>query len=190
LAGFSVGVVDKDKIIDHDTIREGDMILALPSSGAHSNGFSLLRKIFDVENADLGRYVEDLGTTIGEALLKPTRIYVRSVLKAHEKVTLKAVSHITGGGFYENVPRALPNGYAAVIEKKSIRTPALFDLIAKTGNIDERTMFNTFNMGVGMTLITDRTKADEALACLKESGEDAYIIGHVEKNAEGGVVLC
>ncbi|MBQ3865059.1 MAG: phosphoribosylformylglycinamidine cyclo-ligase [Clostridia bacterium] len=190
LAGFSVGVVDRDRIIDHASIRAGDVILALPSSGAHSNGFSLIRKIFDVEHADLGKYYEDLGTTLGEALLCPTRIYVRSVLKAHEQVTLKAVSHITGGGFYENVPRALPEGYAAVIEKKSVRTPALFDLIARTGGIDERTMFNTFNMGVGMTLIVDKTKADQALACLREAGEDAYIIGHVEKNAEGGAVLC
>ena len=190
LAGFAVGIVDKSKMIDNSAMAAGDVIIALPSSGVHSNGFSLVRKVFDVENRDIKTPLERLGgRSIGEALLEPTRIYVKPVLALMKEVTVKGVSHITGGGFYENVPRAIPSGLTAKIEKSSIRTPALFDLIAETGNIPERDMFNTFNMGVGMCVIVPKDDADKALEVLKAQGEDAYVIGEVTEGNEG-VVLC
>ena len=190
LAGFAVGIVDKNKMIDNSAMAAGDVIIALPSSGVHSNGFSLVRKVFDVENKDIKTPLERLGgKSIGEALLEPTRIYVKPVLALMKEVTVKGVSHITGGGFYENVPRAIPSGLTAKIEKSSIRTPALFDLIAETGNIPERDMFNTFNMGVGMCVIVSKDDADKALDVLKAQGEDAYLIGEVVEGNEG-VVLC
>ena len=190
LAGFAVGIVDKKKMIDNSAIQAGDVIIALPSSGVHSNGFSLVRKVFDVENSDIKTPNERLGgKSIGEALLAPTKIYVKPVLAVQEAVTIKGVSHITGGGFNENVPRSIPSGFTAKIEKASIRTPVLFDLIAEAGNIPERDMFNTFNMGVGMCMIVDRDDADTALSVLKEQGEDAYVIGEVVEGSEG-VILC
>ncbi len=190
LAGFAVGIVDKKKMIDNSAIQAGDVIIALPSSGVHSNGFSLVRKVFDVENSDIKTPNERLGgKSIGEALLAPTKIYVKPVLAVQEAVTIKGVSHITGGGFYENVPRSIPSGFTAKIEKASIRTPVLFDLIAEAGNIPERDMFNTFNMGVGMCMIVDRNDVDTALSVLKEQGEDAYVIGEVVEGSEG-VILC
>ena len=190
LAGFAVGIVDKKKMIDNSAIQAGDVIIALPSSGVHSNGFSLVRKVFDVENSDIKAPNDRLGgKSIGEALLAPTKIYVKPVLAVQEAVTIKGVSHITGGGFYENVPRSIPSGFTAKIEKASIRTPVLFDLIAEAGNIPERDMFNTFNMGVGMCMIVDRNDADTALSVLKEQGEDAYVIGEVVEGSEG-VILC
>ena len=185
LAGFSVGVVDKAKIIDNNSMREGDVIIALPSSGVHSNGFSLVRKVFDVENSDIKTPVESLGgKSVGEALLTPTRIYVKPVLALLEQVKVKGISHITGGGFYENIPRSIPDGLGAVIDKASIRILPIFELIAKTGNIPERDMFNTFNMGVGMSIVVSAEDADKALEILRANGEDAYLIGHIEKMEE------
>ncbi len=189
LAGFSVGVVDRDKIIDKNTITEGDVIIALPSSGVHSNGFSLVRKVFDVENSDIKTYVPELGCSLGEALLAPTKIYVKPMLALFDKVNVKAVSHITGGGFYENIPRSLPKGYSAKIERSAVRVLPLFDMIAKEGSIPERDMFNTFNMGVGMSVVVSKNDADTALATLRAAGEDAYIIGETTASDEG-VVLC
>ena len=189
LAGFSVGVVDKAKIIDNNSMREGDVIIALPSSGVHSNGFSLVRKVFDVENSDIKTPVEALGgKSVGEALLTPTRIYVKPVLALLEQVKVKGISHITGGGFYENIPRSIPDGLGAVIDKASIRILPIFELIAKTGNIPERDMFNTFNMGVGMVAIVSGADADKALEVLREAGEDAYVLGTVREGAEGVVL--
>jgi len=190
LAGYSTGVVDKDKILNNKTIKEGDIIIALPSSGVHSNGFSLVRKVFDVEKADITRPCDELGgKSIGETLLTPTRIYVKSMLSLFDEVTVKAVSHITGGGFYENIPRSIPKGYSAKIEKKGVRVLPIFQLLEKTGKIDNRDMFNTFNMGVGMSVVVDRNDADRAVEILKKNGEDAYIIGEVVRSDEG-VILC
>ena len=190
LAGFAVGVVDRDKILDHSAIRPGDVILALPSSGVHSNGFSLVRRVFDVEHADLHAPVEALGgASLGETLLTPTKIYVKPMLTLLEQVTVKAVSHITGGGFFENIPRSLPQGMSAKIERSAVRVLPIFDLIAKTADIPEREMFNTFNMGVGMTAVVAREDADRALAILHANGEDAYVIGEIA-SADRGVILC
>lgn len=190
LAGFSVGVVDKDKILNNRTIREGDVVIALPSSGVHSNGFSLVRRVFDVENSDLNAPVAELGgQSIGQALLTPTQIYVKPMLALFEQITVKAVSHITGGGFYENIPRSIPDGFGVKIDKASLRILPIFDLIAKTGKIPERDMFNTFNMGVGMSVVVDKNDADQALAILKEHGQDAYIMGQTEKSEES-VKIC
>lgn len=189
LAGFTVGVVDRDKIFDNNTVRAGDAIIALPSTGVHSNGFSLVRKVFDVENKDMNIYSDELGKTVGEALLTPTKIYVKPVLALAEKVNIKAVSHITGGGFYENIPRSLPDGFTAQIDRKALRILPIFDLLQKTGNIPERDMFNTYNMGVGMSLVVDSGKADEALQILKANGEDAYLIGEIAKS-DAGVVIA
>ena len=189
LAGFSVGVVDREKIIDNSKMRPGDVIIALPSSGLHSNGFSLVRKVFDVERADLGKAVDELGTSLGEALLTPTRIYVKSVLAAVEASEVRGISHITGGGFYENIPRSVPDGLCARIERNSIRIPAIFSLLQRTGDIPQRDMFNTYNMGVGMSLIVSEQTADAALHALKERGEDAYVIGSITEGEEK-VVLC
>lgn len=189
LAGFSVGIVDKDKILDNSTVKEGDTIIALPSSGVHSNGFSLVRKVFDIENADLKSPNEKLGgKSIGEALLAPTKIYVKPMLALFEQVKVKAVSHITGGGFYENIPRSLPKGYSAKIDKASLKILPIFDLIMETGNIPLRDMFNTFNMGVGMSVTVDSNDADKALSILRENGEDAYVIGTVVKSDEGVII--
>jgi len=190
LAGFTVGVVDKDKILDNTKMTDGDVIIALPSSGVHSNGFSLVRKVFDVENSNITKPVEELsGKSVCETLLTPTRIYVKPMLSLFDKVTVKGVSHITGGGFYENIPRSLPKGYGARIEKKAVKVLPIFDLIAKTGNIPERDMFNTFNMGVGMSVVVSKNDADKALAVLRAAGEDAYIIGEVRKSEES-VEIC
>jgi len=190
LAGFSVGAVDKSRVLDNSKVTEGDVIIALPSSGVHSNGFSLVRKVFDVENRDITVPVEALGgKSIGETLLTPTRIYVKPMLALFDAVTVKAVSHITGGGFYENIPRSLPKGMGAKIEKSAVRILPIFDLIAKEGNISERDMFNTFNMGVGMSVVVSKDEADKALEILRANGEDAYIIGEIIKSEES-VVIC
>ena len=174
LAGFSVGVVEKEKRIDPSTMREGDVMLALPSSGVHSNGFSLVRKIFDVEHADLTAPVEALGGKgLGETLLTPTRIYVKPILALLKRVNVRGISHITGGGFYENIPRAVPDGLTAVIDKSAVRVLPVFELIRQVGGVSERDMFNTFNMGVGMSVVVPAAEADEALRVLRENGEDA-----------------
>ncbi len=185
LAGYCTGVVDKSKIIDNKTMEAGDVVIALPSSGVHSNGFSLVRKVFDVENADIKSPCEALGgKSIGETLLTPTKIYVKPVLALLEKVKVKGISHITGGGFYENIPRSIPEGLGAKIDKSAVRILPIFDLIAKTGNISERDMFNTFNMGVGMSIVVPKDEVEEALAILRENGEDAYVIGEIVKSDE------
>ncbi len=190
LAGFSVGVVDKSKIIDNSKMCEGDVIIALPSSGVHSNGFSLVRKVFDVEKSDIKTPVASLGgKSVGETLLTPTKIYVKPVLALLEKITVKGISHITGGGFYENIPRSIPDGFGAKIAKSDVRVLPIFDLISKVGNIPERDMFNTFNMGVGMSIIVAKEDANNAIEILKSNGEDAYIIGEIIKS-EDKVVLC
>jgi len=185
LAGFSVGIVDKAKVIDNSAIGEGDVVVALPSSGIHSNGFSLVRKVFDVENRDLNVYINEFGKTLGEELLTPTKIYVKQIMDLYNSVTIKSVSHITGGGFYENIPRSIPKGYCAKIEKSAVRILPVFDVMQKTGSIPERDMFNTYNMGVGMSVVVAKDDADKALQILK----DAYIIGEIVKG-EDGVVLC
>ncbi len=185
LAGFSTGVVDKDKIIDHSKMAEGDVIIALASSGVHSNGFSLVRKVLDVENADIKTPLEELGgKSIGETLLTPTKIYVKSVLALLDKVTVKGISHITGGGFYENIPRSIPDGLCAKISKDSVKILPIFKLIQKRGNITERDMFNTFNMGVGMSIIVAKEDAEKSLEILKAMGEDAYVIGSIAKGED------
>ncbi len=190
LAGFSVGVVDKCKVLDNSTMRPGDAVIALPSSGVHSNGFSLVRKVFDVENSDIKSPVSELGgKSIGETLLTPTKIYVKPMLALFEAVKVKGVSHITGGGFYENIPRSIPQGLGAKIEKSAVRVLPIFDLIAKKGNIPERDMFNTFNMGVGMSVVVAAEDADKALQVLRENGEDAYIIGSIVES-EDKVQIC
>ncbi len=189
LAGFCVGVVDKDKVLDNSKMVEGDVVIALPSSGVHSNGFSLVRKVFDVDNADIKTPVAELGgKSVGETLLTPTKIYVKPMTALFEEVTVKAVSHITGGGFYENIPRSIPDGFGAKIDKASLRILPIFDLIAKTGNIPERDMFNTFNMGVGMSIVVAKEDADKAIEVLKANGEDAYIIGEIIKSEDKVVI--
>ena len=189
LAGFSVGIADRKKLIDGSAVRPGDVILALPSSGLHSNGYSLVRRVFDVERADLGRYVDALGETLGDALLTPTEIYVKPVFAAVAAAEVRGISHITGGGFYENIPRALPKGLSARLCRAAIQTPPIFALLQREGNISERDMFNTYNMGVGMSMTVSRETADAALEALREHGCAAYILGEV---AEGGerVQLC
>ena len=189
LAGFAVGIVDRSKILDKKSVKAGDIIVALPSSGVHSNGFSLVRKVFDVENADLKAPVEALGgKSLGETLLTPTKIYVKPVLSLMDKVNIKAVAHITGGGFYENIPRSLPDGLTAKIKRDDVRVLPIFDYLAQTGEISERDMFNTFNMGVGMICIIDKEDAFEAISCLKEADEDAYILGEVIEGEEGVIL--
>ena len=189
LAGFAVGVVDKAKILDKTSVKEGDVLIALPSSGVHSNGFSLVRKVFDVENSDIKKPLEELGgKSLGETLLTPTRIYVKAVKALLEKVKVKSIAHITGGGFYENIPRSLPEGIGVRIKREDVRVLPIFDLIAKTGNIPERDMFNTFNMGVGMTVIVSPEDAEKAIEVLKAAGEDAYILGETVKGE--GVTIC
>jgi phosphoribosylformylglycinamidine cyclo-ligase len=185
LAGFCVGIVDKKKIINNKTIEIGDKVIGLKSSGVHSNGFSLVRKVFDVNKENLNEYVESLGCTVGEALLEPTKIYVKPILKLIEQVKVKGISHITGGGFYENMPRMLREGVALKIDKNSYEVPPIFKLIAERGNIPERDMYNTFNMGIGMAVIVPESEVEKSLEILKESGEEAYLIGEVvEGNRE------
>jgi len=189
LAGFAVGIVDKKKILDNNTVKAGDTVIALASSGVHSNGFSLVRKVFDIGNCDLNTYTEELnGKTLGETLLTPTKIYVKSVLALLQQVQVHAISHITGGGFYENIPRSLPDGYSVKVDKSTLKILPIFDLIQKVGGISERDMFNTFNMGVGMSVVVDKNDAEKALEILKANGEDAYIIGEVIKSDEGVII--
>ncbi len=194
LAGFSVGVVDKSKILDKTTVKEGDAIIAIPSSGVHSNGFSLVRKVFGIgadeahDEALKHPCAELGGKSIAETLLTPTKIYVKPMLALFDEVTVKSVSHITGGGFYENIPRSLPEGCSAKIDKASLRILPIFDLIMKTGDIPERDMFNTYNMGVGMSVIVDKADAEKAVEILKANGEDAYVMGEVIKSDEGVVI--
>ena len=190
LAGFSVGAVNKEDIIDNKTMHAGDVILALPSSGVHSNGFSLVRRVFDVERADIRTPVAELGgKSIGETLLAPTKIYVKPIQALLEKIAVKGISHITGGGFYENIPRSIPEGLGAKIEKSAVRVLPIFDLIAKAGEIRERDMYNTFNMGVGMCVVVSKADADRALSILREAGEDAYLLGEIAESADR-VTLC
>ena len=189
LAGFAVGVVDRDKILDKNKMQPGDVVIALPSSGLHSNGYSLVRKVFDVENADLGQYYGELGCALGEELLRPTKIYVRPVLAAIEAADIRGISHITGGGFYENIPRCIPDGLCAKIEKKALRIPPIFPLLSRMGGISERDMFNTFNMGTGMVLVAARDSADKALAALHSLGQEAGVIGEIVSGEEK-VALC
>ena len=189
LAGFAVGVVDRDKILDKNKMQPGDVVIGLPSSGLHSNGYSLVRKVFDVENADLGQYYGELGCALGEELLRPTKIYVRPVLAAIEAADIRGISHITGGGFYENIPRCIPDGLCAKIEKKTLRIPPIFPLLSRMGGISERDMFNTFNMGTGMVLVAARDSADKALAALHSLGQEAGVIGEIVSGEEK-VALC
>nr|MBQ6241688.1 phosphoribosylformylglycinamidine cyclo-ligase [Lachnospiraceae bacterium] len=190
LAGFSVGIVDKKKIIDHDRMQAGDIVIALASSGLHSNGFSLVRKVFDVEHADLSAPVPELdGRSLGEVLLTPTRIYVKPVLSLLAQADVKGISHITGGGFYENIPRSIPDGLGARIRKADVQVPAIFRLLQEKGGIPERDMFNTFNMGVGMSIVVAAADAEKALAVLRGAGENAYVIGEIVES-EDKVVLC
>ena len=191
LAGFSVGIVDKKKIIDNARMAEGDVVIALASSGIHSNGFSLCRKVFNIDNNDPMLYepCEELGgKTIGETLLTPTKIYVKSILKLLEEVDVKGISHITGGGFYENIPRSIPDGLCAKINKSAVKVLPIFDVIAKWGNVPERDMFNTYNMGVGMSVVVPANQVEEAIEILRANGEDAYVIGEIIE-AEDKIIL-
>ena len=192
LAGFAVGIVDKKKILDNTKMAKGDVVIALASSGIHSNGFSLIRKVFGIDSNPDSLYVpnEDLGgKTIAETLLTPTRIYVKSILALLEEVEVKGISHITGGGFYENIPRSIPHGLGAKINKSDVKILPIFKLIEKEGNIPERDMYNTFNMGVGMSVVVDKNDADRAVEILRAHGEDAYVLGEIIESEEG-VVLC
>ena len=190
LAGFAVGIVSKKKMIDNKTMAAGDVVIALPSTGVHSNGFSLVRKVFDVENADIKTPVAELGgKSVGETLLTPTKIYVKPVLALLEQVEVKGISHITGGGFYENIPRSIPDGLGAKIDRASVKVLPIFDLLAKTGNISERDMFNTFNMGVGMSIVVAPQDVPKALEILKANGEDAYVIGEIVESDEK-ITIC
>lgn len=180
LAGFAVGAVDKSKILDMNTIQAGDAIIGIASSGVHSNGFSLVRKVFALEHADLGAYADRLGKPLGEVLLTPTKIYVKPILQLLNKVQVKSISHITGGGFYENIPRAIPDGFDAVIDRQAVEVLPIFRLIQEVGGISERDMFNTFNMGVGMCVIVPREQAVQAVEILRACGEQARVIGEVQ----------
>ena len=189
LAGFAVGIADRDKLIKTGTQKAGDVLVAVKSSGVHSNGFSLLRSVFDINSQTLNMHFDDLGCTLGECLLTPTKIYVKSVLGLMEKINIKSISHITGGGFYENIPRPLPDGVSAKIERDSVQIPPIFDIIKRAGNIPERDMFNTFNMGVGLVICVDKNDADSAVEILNNSGEEAYILGELV-NSDEGVIIC
>ena len=185
IAGYSTGIVDKSKILDPSSIKAGDAIIGIASSGVHSNGFSLVRKVFDVNEENLKVFYPELGKTLGEALLTPTRIYVKPVLDVISKVTVKGISHITGGGFYENIPRVLPKGISAKIEKSSYEVPAIFKLMQEKGGISEHDMYNTFNMGIGMMLVVDKADAEKTVELLKANGEEAYIIGETVAGDDG-----
>ena len=190
LAGFAVGVVDAEKVIDNTRMKAGDVMLALPSSGVHSNGFSLVRKVFDVEHCDLAASVEELGgKSLGEVLLTPTEIYVKPVLALLKEVEVKGISHITGGGFYENMPRSIPKGLGVKIKRADVKVLPIFDLIQKKGNVSEHDMFNTFNMGVGMSIVVAKEDVEKAISVLKANGEDAYVLGEIVKS-DDGVILC
>ena len=190
LAGYSTGIVDREKIIDNKTMKAGDVIIALPSTGLHSNGFSLVRKVFDVEHADLKAPVAELdGKSLGETLLTPTKIYVKPVLALLKEVAVKGISHITGGGFYENIPRSIPDGLGARIDRDSIKIPPIFHLLAQKGGISERDMFNTYNMGVGMSIVVPAEQAEKALQILKENGEDAYVIGKIVESEDKIMII-
>ena len=189
LAGFAVGVVDKEKILKPETQKAGDVMIAIASSGVHSNGFSLVRKVFTVNEQNLARHNSELGAPLGSVLLTPTKIYVKAIMSLIEKVNVKAISHITGGGFYENIPRSLPKGLSAKIERSAVQVLPIFNVIAETGKIPERDMFNTFNMGVGMTVVVDKNDADKAVETLKAAGENAYILGEMVESEEG-VIIC
>ena len=190
LAGYTTGVVDKDKIIDNTKMKAGDVIIALPSSGVHSNGFSLVRKVFDVEHTDLTSPRKELeGRSLGETLLTPTKIYVKPVMALIEEIDIKGISHITGGGFYENIPRSIPDGLCAEITKNNVKVLPIFDLIAKEGNISERDMFNTFNMGVGMSIVVPADQAEKAVEILKANGEDAYAIGRIIEGEDKIIII-
>ncbi len=192
LAGFAVGIVDKKKILDNKRMQAGDVVIALASTGVHSNGFSLCRKVFNIDNnpASLYEAREELGgKSVAETLLTPTKIYVKSVLALLEQVDVKGISHITGGGFYENIPRSIPKGLTAKIDKSAVKVLPIFDLIAKTGNIPERDMFNTYNMGVGMSIVVPADEVDTALTILREAGETAYVMGEIIEG-DAGVILC
>lgn len=188
LAGFAVGVVDKEKILKPETQKPGDIMIGIKSSGVHSNGFSLVRKVFDISETTIARRYDELGATLGETLLTPTRIYVKAIMSLLDSVRVKSISHITGGGFYENIPRSLPDGITARIQRKDVQVLPIFDLIAKAGNVPERDMFNTYNMGVGMTVVVDPTEVDAAIASLKASGEEAYVLGELVAGDDGVVI--
>lgn len=189
LAGFAVGIVDKKKVIDIENVSEGDAIIGIASSGIHSNGYSLVRKVFDVENTDLNKTYEELdGKTLGEVLLTPTKIYVKPMLALFKEMTPHAVMHITGGGFYENIPRALPEGMSAKIYKDELEIPGIFKLLMKEGNIPERDMFNTYNMGTGMTVVVPKEDAARAVEIIEAAGEHAKVIGEIVKSSEGVII--
>ncbi|MGN0537894.1 MAG: phosphoribosylformylglycinamidine cyclo-ligase [Acutalibacteraceae bacterium] len=188
LAGFSVGVVDKDKILNPDTQKAGDVMIAIKSSGVHSNGFSLVRKVFDVNEKNLAVHYDELGKTLGETLLTPTKIYVKAVMNLLDHVNVKAISHITGGGFFENIPRSLPKNISVHINRSDVQVLPIFDIIQKTGNIPEHDMFNTFNMGVGMTVVVDANDTDKAIAAIRATGEEAYILGQLVGSDEGVIL--
>ena len=188
LAGFAVGVVDKEKILKPETQRAGDVMIAIRSSGVHSNGFSLVRKVFDINDLTIYQHYDEIGGTLGEILLTPTRIYVKAVMSLLDEVKVKSISHITGGGFYENIPRSLPKGLSAHIKRSDVDVLPIFGLIAKAGNVPERDMFNTYNMGVGMTVVVAPEDADAAIASLKRSGEDAYVLGELVESDEGVII--
>ena len=189
LAGFSVGLADYDRLVDGSRVRPGDALIGVRSSGVHSNGFSLVRKVFDVSEKTLGVYYDELGCTLGEVLLTPTKIYVKAILTLNERVGIHGISHITGGGYYENIPRMLPDGCQAVIEKSRVPVLPIFQLLQKTGDIPEHDMYNTFNMGTGLCVAVAADKADEALSVLKESGEEGVLLGEI-RAGEKGVELC
>ena len=188
LAGFTVGIADKDKMLKPETQKPGDVMIAIASSGVHSNGFSLVRKVFAINEQNLARHYADLGAALGSVLLTPTRIYVKPVLSLLDAVNVKSISHITGGGFYENIPRALPNGLSAKIERSAVRVLPIFNVIQETGKIPERDMFNTFNMGVGMTVVVDKNDADKAIETLTAAGETAYVLGELVQSDEGVII--
>ena len=188
LAGFSVGIVDKSKIIDGSAIAKGDVLLGLASNGVHSNGFSLVRRVFNISEDNINFYCEDLGCTIGEELIKPTRIYVKSILNLMKNVNIKGISHVTGGGFYENIPRMLPAGKTAVVSKSAYEVPAIFKLIASTGNISEHDMYNTFNMGIGMVVCVSADDADKAKKILEETGEKVCVLGYIDEKEESIII--
>ena len=188
LAGFAVGVVDKEKILRPETQKAGDVMIGIRSSGVHSNGFSLVRKVFDINDLTVTKHYDEIGGTLGEVLLTPTRIYVKAIMSLIDAVNVKSVSHITGGGFYENIPRSLPKGLAAHIKRSDVDVLPVFDLIARAGSVPERDMFNTYNMGIGMTVVVAPEDADRAIASLKASGEDGYVLGELVESDEGVII--